>query len=107
MSFKRWGYEFDGRYLKPDYLQDAAGVYVVWCENMDDLFVLDVGQSGNVKERLQSHERLDCWFCHCLDGQVCYSATYTYNLPEGNRIQIEQLIRQLTKPLCSERLLIG
>lgn len=107
MSFRKWGYEFDGPYLKPDYLRDEAGVYLVCCENTDELFVLDVGQSGNVRERLKSHERSDCWFDNCFREQVRYSATYTHNLPEGERIRIEQLIRQLAKPLCSEHMLIG
>ena len=107
MSFERWGYEFDGLYSKPDDLQGASGVYVIWCEAPDDLSVLDVGQSGNVKERIQDHERSECWFRHCSGGHVRYSATYTHNLPEGRRIRMEQLIRQLTKPACSEHLLIG
>jgi len=107
MSFKKWGYEFDGYYSKPDYLQDEAGVYVVWCERNDDLLVLDVGQFGNVRKRLKNHERSDCWLNNCLREQVRYSATYTHNIPEGERIRIEQLIRQLAKPLCSEHMLIG
>ena len=107
MSFNRWGYEFDQLYSSPDYLQNAPGVYVVWCEGNDDLLVLDVGQSDNVKGRLLNHERSNCWFSHCLKDAVQYSATYTHNLPEGERIRIEQFIRQQAKPVCSEHLLIG
>jgi len=69
MSFKQWGYEFDGPYAKPDDLQDTAGVYVIWCEKDGEMVILDVGQSGHVNERLKNHERSDCWFYNCLRGR--------------------------------------
>lgn len=99
MSFERWGYQFDGAYTSPDSLQSRSGVYVIWCKYGDNWTVLDVGESADVRERVGNHERAGCWSRNCL-GTIYYSATYTPNLQQAGRVQIEQRIRNLTNPPC-------
>jgi len=64
--------------------------------------VLDVGEAANIKERVSNHDRSDCWRRNC-SGIIYYSATYTPNLQQAGRMQIEQRIRNLTNPPCGER----
>jgi len=102
MSFEKWGYEFDGAYKSPDPLQARSGVYVIWCRDGDNWTVLDVGEAADVKDRINTHERADCWSRKC-SGTIYYSATYTPNLQQVGRMEIEQRIRRLSDPLCGER----
>ena len=103
MPFVRWGYSFDGAYTNPDNLEGSAGVYVVWCNSGDRWGVLDVGESTDVRERLATHERSECWESYCQRGTVYYSATYTPGMQQAGRINIEQSIRDATNPPCGKR----
>ena len=102
MGFEMWGYQFDGAYTSPDSLESRSGVYVIWCKNGDNWTVLDVGESADVKERVSNHERADCWERNC-SGTIYYSVTYTPNLQQSGRKEIEQKIRDLTNPPCGDR----
>jgi len=103
MAFERWGYQFDGAYLDPNGLQARAGVYVIWCQPLQgDWTVLDVGESDDVRDRINKHDRSDCWRKNC-SGTIQYSATYTPNLNEGQRRDIESRIRSLGRVACGER----
>ena len=74
MSFSRWDYQFDGPYTSPERLMSQAGVYVIWCELNDELKVLDVGESEDVKDRVINHDRSFFWRYNC-SGAIIYSAT--------------------------------
>lgn len=102
MPFERWGYQFEGAYTSRDSLRPISGVYVIWCENGDVWTVLDVGEAADVKERVKNHDRTDCWAQNC-SGTIYYSATYTPNLEEAGRMQIEQEIRNSADPPCGRR----
>ena len=101
MGFIRWGYELDGVYDSPDSLESRSGVYVIWCKDGDNWTVLDVGEAADVKERVSSHDRGVCWSRYC-SGTIYCSATYTPNLHQAGRMEIEQKIRDLTNPPCGE-----
>jgi hypothetical protein len=103
MSFERWGYKLEGPYTKPEYVPNYPGIYVVECVVDDDWFVLDVGQTKKVREKLQDNERLEYWSRHCPKGQIQYAMIDTHNLPEGERIRIEHFIKQQAKPVCGMR----
>jgi len=102
MGFERWGYQFDGAYTDPALLSSRSGVYVIWCKKGDNWDVLDVGEAADVKERVCNHERSSCWSRNC-SGIIYYSATYTPNLQQPGRKEIELRIRSLTNPPCGER----
>lgn len=101
MSFERWGYAFEGAFTDPASLEQRSGVYVIWCKTGDNWKVLDVGESHNVQDRVMNHDREDCWERNCT-GVIYYSVTYTPNLQQAGRKQIEQEIRNLTNPPCGE-----
>lgn len=102
MGFKAWGHDFDGAYDSPDHLQSRSGVYVIWCKSGDSWTVLDVGETADVKERVSQHDRANCWSRNC-SGTIYYSATYTPNLHQAGRMEIEKMIRNSTNPPCGER----
>ncbi len=102
MSFKRWGYEFDGSYTSPYDLQASSGVYVIWCKSKKNWNVLDVEEAADVKERVSNHDRADCWSQNCL-GKIYYFVTYTPYLKQICRMLIEQKIQHLTNSPCGER----
>ena len=91
-------YEFDGPYSTPDLLANRAGVYAVLCLSNGNYTVIDIGESGNVRERLQTHDRKDCWGKNC-EGTLYYAAHYNAE----NRHTIEQFLRKTFNPPCGER----
>ena len=102
MAFERWGYQFEGAWATPHNLESKSGVYVIWCKIRDDWFVLDVGESSDVKSRVLIHDRKNEWKSNCR-GVIQYSVTYTPNLQQAGRMEIERRIRSMSKPRCGER----
>jgi len=102
MGFERWGHQFDGAWTDPDKLESRSGVYVIWCKSGENWTVLDVGESGDVKNRVLNHDRKPDWERTCR-GTIYYSATYTSNLQQSGRIDIEKSIRSQANPPCGER----
>ena len=100
MSLERWGYQFDGPFYYSESLRELPGVYVVWCLFHNYLNILDVGESDNVKERLGSHERRDCWKNKC-PGIIQHSAAYISD--QAERLRLEKLIRNSEIVPCGER----
>lgn len=103
MTFEYLGYQFDGAYASPDSLEARPGVYVIWCEDESKWTVLDVGEAADVKERVKNHDRESCWERNCCSGTIYYSATYTPNIQQDKRMEIEQEIRNKANPLCGRR----
>jgi hypothetical protein len=102
MPFERWGYQFDGAYTSPDSLEPLPGIYIIWCRSKQGTWqVLDIGESENVKESSNNHERRPCWLQNC-QGQIYYSATYTPNIGKNKRLEIEEKLRSESRPLCGQ-----
>lgn len=102
MPFDRWGFTFEGAFTDASSLESRSGVYVIWCRTGENWRVLDVGESSDVKARVTSHDRADCWQRNC-GGTIYYSATYTPNQQQPGRKQIEQAIRNAENPPCGDR----
>jgi len=102
MSFERNGYQFEGVFTSPDSLEEKSGVYVIWCKSDESWTCLDVGESHNVQDRIKNHDRADQWLENCR-GQIHYAAYYTPHLQQTGRMEIEQNLRSLEKPICGER----
>ncbi len=95
-------YQFEGAYKSTDTLKSRQGVYVIWCEDKGKWTVLDVGETTDVKQRVGNHERANSWRQNCT-GTIYYSATYTLNLQQAERMKIEKKIRDKANLLCGER----
>lgn len=100
MSITRWGYEFDVALGDAGVLESRAGVYVIFCDTGDSWGVLDVGESEDVVDRINNHDRRDCWFLNC-SGTVRYSATYISDPEE--RHDLENRIRSHENVICGGR----
>ena len=87
MTFSKWGYEFDGAYTNPNMLRPAPGVYVIWCQTRSHRKILDLGESGNVVERIIYHDRTGSWKQNC-SGTIRYSAAYVSTKKE--RLKLEK-----------------
>lgn len=93
MTITVGGYTFDGPYTSTDSIEDRSGVYTIHCKKDAKYYIVDVGESSEVKSRLENHERSDCWKKECKLGTLTYSVKYTPNLKQEGRMEIEQKIR--------------
>ena len=101
MTVEIAGYTFNGPYTSTDSIGDKSGVYVVASETEDEYYLIDVGESAEVKSRLDTHERKDCWKEECK-GTLTYFIKYTPNLQQAGRMEIEQKIRDKFDPPCGK-----
>ena len=72
-------YNFEGPYQSTSNLRDNAGVYVILDHINNQYFLVDVGESSEVKSRVDNHDRSDCWekiekehymlLCYTLQGK--------------------------------------
>lgn len=86
-------YTFNGPYAFTEDLEDKSGVYAIVDHRLDDTYhLLDVGESHNVKTRVEQHDRKPCWQRH-KEGRVVVAAYYTPNAQQPGRKAIEQDIR--------------
>jgi hypothetical protein len=95
-------YCFEGPYSNTTYLQDRSGVYVILDDRSGSLIVVDVGESANIKSRIENHERGNCWTKNRI-GTLKVAVLYTPGLHQVGRIQIEQEIRDQFNPACGVR----
>ncbi len=77
-------------------IENRSGVYVIICNSK----VIDVGESKEIKTRLEDHDRKDCWKKLCIE--IHYYVHYTINAQKSGRMEIEQEIREFYKPPCGE-----
>jgi hypothetical protein len=92
-------YKFKGPYENVDKLEDDSGVYVILCKEGKNYYPIDVGESETVKERVENHDRWNCWKKEC-SGNLTVAVHY---VDEIERKEIEQDIRYLFGPPCGER----
>ena len=95
-------YTFDGPYASMDRIEDRSGVYAVLCRKEDGYYLIDIGESAQVKTRLDTHDRKDCWKRNC-QGTLTYAVYYTPHLQQPGRMEIEQKLRAQYRPPCGEK----
>jgi hypothetical protein len=86
---------------------NIAAIYVILCVKPDKSWkVLDVGQTGELGSRIDSHDRRECWVKNCETKNiwVCVyhmpSGTYS---PEDRRALEAALRRQYSPVPCGQR----
>jgi len=103
MSIKIGNYTFDGPYTTPDKLEDRSGIYAILCQKDGNNYrLIDVGESANVKTRVETHDRKDCWKRNC-NGTLTFAVYYTPGLQQPGRMAIEQEIRKQYDPPCGKQ----
>lgn len=95
-------YQFNGPFDNTSFLIDASGVYVILCVTANSTTVVDIGESHAVKNRVENHDRADCWKKHC-SGSLRVAVYYTPYLQQAGRKKVEQELRQQYAPVCGDR----
>ena len=101
MTFTWHDLSFEGAFRHPGDLLQKPGVYVIWCDRGSGWAILDVGESDDVRARVLSHDRKDCWRRHCA-GDILYAAHYASGMDEGARRALERRLRTMDGPPCGE-----
>jgi hypothetical protein len=95
------GYEFD-IYSSTYSLENKAAVYSILDRRDDDTsYVIDVGESSEVRDRVENHDRKPCWDRN-IKGSIRYGVHYTPGKSAEARRKIEAEIRNMYKPPCGE-----
>ncbi len=102
MSLTVGKYTFEGPYKSTDNLKDRSGVYAIVCHSNDKYNLVDVGESAQVKSRVEDHDRKPCWTKNC-NSTLKVAVYYTPNLQQSGRREIEQEIRDEYNPPCGEK----
>jgi predicted GIY-YIG superfamily endonuclease len=92
MSIQVGKYTFDGPYTSTQYLKNAAGVYVIVCQRNGSNDPVDIGETKDIKDRIENHDRKSCWNRNC-NSNLAAAVLYTPNLNENGRRAIEKEIR--------------
>ena len=98
------GYNFDGPYESTgSILNNASGVYVILDgpRNQNTYSILDVGQSETMKERIDYHDRKNCWVRNSQIN-INYAVRYMPGSSPTQRNSIEQNIRNTYNPPCGQ-----
>jgi hypothetical protein len=82
-------YSFDGPYESTDYLDDRSGVYAILCLRNGEFSLIDVGESYQVRTRVEDHDRKECWQQNCL-GIVKYAVYYVEYGKKPSRMDVEK-----------------
>ena len=98
MAITIGNYQFDGNYSSPIYLDDKSGVYAVLGATNGGHKVVDIGESGWVRTRVQAHDRSTAWARQGLP--LSYAALYC---DEASRMRIERELRARFNPPCGDR----
>ena len=102
MSITVGRYTFEGPYTSTASLENRSGVYAIHCFRDNKYFIIDIGESATVRDRVENHDRKDCWHRNCA-GDLTVSVLYTPDLQQAGRMLIEQEIRTQYKPRCGEQ----
>lgn len=100
------GYPFVCVPLTEADFSDVAAIYVILCVAQGGSWtVLDVGQSGQVGNRIDDHDRKDCWDRNCSNKNiwVCVYRTPSTQYTKQQREQLESALRAQLNPKCGKR----
>lgn len=104
------GYDFSGSFEAPNQVsQNALGIYLVVCMDINQPHcILDIGtaegrngntvtSTGNLRNRLKTHGRSDCWKDNA-HGEIAFYTMHISNAEERNAIEDE--LRWKFDPPC-------
>ncbi len=95
-------YTFEGGYTTTNQLLDKSGIYAIIDNLNNKLSLIDVGESAQVKTRIENHDRKTCWNGK-KQGTLECAVLYTSKLHQQGRISLEQDIRNNYPNLCGDR----
>jgi hypothetical protein len=92
---------FEGPFAASSQLQSRSGVYAILGRGagVGDWIVVDIGESGDVKDRVENHDRKVQWQAR---GHAMLNVAAFYCDPAA-RMKIEKQLRQRYNPVCGDR----
>jgi hypothetical protein len=104
MSFKVGGHSFAGRYAlyETDEIKDWPGLYAILCRRGNRHYLIDIGESDNVKSAVKNNGRKELWYQSC-SGTLVVTVYYALDMQQSERVQIERKIRRRHNPPCRRR----
>lgn len=94
----RW--TFEGPYTNTASLRDDAGIYAILDHRVDGRwYVVDVGESEQVKSRVENHDRQGCWTRH-RRGTLGVAVLYAAGSSGAHRRVVEREVRSRYSPPC-------
>ena len=95
------GYNFEGPYTSTDSLRDSSGVYAILTRPHanESWSVIDIGESAQVKSRIENHDRKACWNRNNR-GMVAAAVLYTPSWTAAQRCSVEASLRDQYAPAC-------
>lgn len=93
-------YTCDGPFGESSELENRSGVYIILRREPRYYFIVDVGESARVRDRVESHDRIPCWR---RQGFTHFAVYYTPNFGKARRMEIERDIRRKHSPPCGDR----
>lgn len=86
-------YVFEGPYSSLEDLRSLPGVYAVLCrKGRGAVFLVDVGESYDVRRAVENHGGTQCWRENC-GGDLALAVLYTPDLSGDGRRDIVGVIR--------------
>jgi hypothetical protein len=95
-------WDFEGPYANTTPITSHSGVYAVLTRRLrsgGDYSIVDIGESRNLRNRLDDHDRRDCWVQNSA-GELAYAVYYC---DEAARMNIERRLRGTYRLPCGER----
>lgn len=103
MGIQISGYSFEGPYTGTGYLRHEQGVYSILDKRVTGKWVvIDVGESEDVKDRIENHERKPCWERN-RQGELGVAVLYTPGWTAEQRRILEGRVRDAFSPACGVR----
>ena len=99
------GYLFSCVPLAEASFAEVAAVYVILCVSEGGSWrLLDVGQTGELGERFDSHERKQCWEANCPNHNLwaCVHLMPSSQYAKEDRLKLEHSLRQQYGPPCGK-----
>jgi hypothetical protein len=98
MAIKIGKYNFDGPFGNTANLKNQSGVYAILNNTGTNRNVIDIGESATVRDRVENHDRSDCWKRHgrTLEVAALYCSAH-------DRMRIEKELRLQFDPPCGKQ----
>ena len=98
-------YEFSEPYLLDENnLLNVACVYAILYKTSDGYYLVYIGESGQVANRLSNHERYSCWRAHSSSSlYVAIFVTPSNRYSEDQRRALERGLIDMYDPICNRQ----
>lgn len=102
MTISIGNYQFHGPFNSTENLENQSGIYAILDHVSGQYYVLDIGESSEVKNRIEGHDRKPCWIKNAK-GSLEVAVYYTPNQQQSKRTVIEQELREQFRPCCGDK----